>query len=575
MSANASLAPVSQDLNNLDYFDSTKFEFPIPGAGFMVVLDWGYPAHGKLSESFTGIKPGFVRDNSGEAEDFSFAGLAKMLTANIAINKVKEYLENGNIQALLEGIPPYARWFVQRIAENGELTPIDEFLLKSYMLYKTDLGQGYQSLKVIEFSALTYKLMITNKSLGQNAALKLLGKLGDFVEPEFAVFIKDMFVAFNNGFKDVDFENLTVKEQETKAVGYVFSDENMARACFDKVKSSDSVKDFKNSVKGFVEFYSVPASDDIFASDSFKRFSISSYEDFKKLDGQTTSFGFVGSKDFGSDLSQVKVSDGQPGLLVATVASGAYLNSKDNDGEAWIYFVGTEGSFVDYKEIIKHVVAAVYKLVEECREISGQDIKTLLEPVCSDSLDIRLNDLLKQRKELERSLNKVYAEVIRVQEYIDGNSSVFSRLINKRALEDHKVLIGYYKKDVVDIEEQLRIVTEEIEALQALMTSDYSDGFLQRVQNKTLLETVKTVFNFDKISLAAFGEDEKYRTVRENFAKRIALISSNFDIVKEYWPTIEYFFCGKYPELEKEVKAFGEELNAPGNIHNLQGSLVK
>lgn len=565
-SGHALVAEHKQPNPDLDYFKSRKIDLNLGVINIRVNFELG---HDKLFKGFNeeginltfgqGLKQKQTDSKQGSLEDrigsLNLGDFTKVLAVNVAKNEIKKYLENNKIDELLNGLPPYAKWFISRIIKNGKLTPTDVFILKTYMLYVTDLGVGYENLKTVEFLILVIKLINSSVNFDINKINSLIEKLSEYFEPEFISFVRDLVNDFKTGFKNIDFENIKLKNSENKqqVLGYAFDNNDAAQAFYDRVKSVSNLNTevFKSLAKSFTQSYDANTKHDI----------------FDKVDTQNLENQIVLVKDLDPNLVKDK-------------ANGVYLDSSDDKNTVYCVNNNKENN-LDYALLTKSVVAAIYHAISEYKEISGFEFNDIIKSFNSKELENNLGTLNKEKAKLQNKLDIINKNIAYNQKNIEHELSTpwfvrtFNRMFKNSTLNSDKVSLLDYEKVKQETEQELTIISNKLDKLNIIVTGQYSQNFLNTVKDKTLIETFKTIFSFDNNFTKILKDiltDNNYKIVRENLFNRLAAVSGNFELVKEYWPTIEYVLENKFPELKENISTFSKKLEEePG----LETSLLK
>ncbi len=551
--------------DELNYLTSKSIAFDLP-KNIKVSLDWGYAGHGDILEPFHGVQLNVKKEEKLDQinktkDEFQVKELTKKIVTDLVVNKAADYLNNGNSNTL-SNLPPIVSWLAKRILKNGQLYPLEEFLLKSYFLYRSPMEAGFENYKKIEFLALLLKLAISKPFTGlvnvdSKNALDLLDKIQDYVEPEFLGFLTEMFLSYQDNFSDCDFNSINIESDEKVKVGFVFANKQMANACYELFKYNtdyETISDFKKRVENFVQEF-VTQDSNIWTS--VTNYKVVSFDDFTKY--KNSSFKFVGYKDFGVDVSYNKAN------------FGVYLDEKSDD-ENWVYCVAKNDSGLNYK-IIKYFVAAVFKAVDEYKKINSYDASEILNKIDLDTLKKNYKNFEVAKVSLEKEINKIEAEIKEKEEKISSGwlwNSWF-----KEKYQEEVVALNTEKEINV---KKLNVITAKMNELDAIICNYDIDSLLVKVKDKSFSDVLKIVILSDvriaKIINNIMSKPE-YKIVKDNIIKRMGLIFSNSKLVREYWNSIEYVLINAFPLFECEIKEFGNNLNVNSNLSELLIGLVK
>ena len=576
---------IAQTVDGLDYLTSTSASFDLP-KNIKLSLDWGYTGHRDILEPFHGIKLSVKKENnisndqSNQSEQgFQVKELTKKIVTDILVNKANDYINNENSE-IFSKMPPLFAWIVKRILKNGQTNSssaesiVEEFLVKSYLLFKKPMDVGFENYKKVEFLALLIKLAISNplegfiKIDGQNA-LGFLDKIQDYVEPEFLGFLTEMFLSYQDNFSDCDFNNIDIKSEEKVRIGFVFADKTMANACAELFKyNSDykTISDFKKRVENFVQEY-VTQDSNIWTS--VTNYKVVSYQDFAKYKNSSIA-KFVGFEDFGVDISYPVLEKTVNGLKIVDKKFDVYLDEKNSE-ETWVYCVATNDKAINLK-VIKYAVAAIFKAIDEYRKINSFDATEILNKIDVNALKNNLKNLQVAQISLKDSLNAIDANIKEKQAKLSSGwlwNSWFKDKYEKELADLNK------EKDV--LVQKLNIIVAKINELDAMVCNYDIDALLLRVKDKSFTDVVKQVI-FADVRIARIVNNllskPEYQIVKDNLIKRMGLIFSNSKMVHEYWSTIEYILENLFPLFKKEIKDFGNSLNINLSLSDLLVSLV-
>lgn len=536
--------------NSLSYFYSEGLSLDLPN-GVVLSLNWDYKGHGDVLAPFKGIKPIISKKTSNsDSNEFSVKEATKLLLTNIAATKAKKFID-GDLDEYLKNLPSSIIWFAKRIVKNGRLTPAEEFLLKSYLLYVTPLDAGYENLKIAEQVALFVKFVRSDlfDDLGSTFVLE---NLVNYFEPEFLEFLLEVAFSFKDGFQDYDFDEIEVKKEEPHIVGYLFKNKEIARQCYDSINAPDkvSINKFKNSVETIVTNRK-----GIYASPMAKIVSVTDFETYKN-----SSFDFVGFKDFGQTVDPAFLAG-----INGELNNGLHLISK-SDTDHWVILVGLKDNFAALN-LLKYTVAALGRALHEYKQISKFDYKESFKEIDVALLKDKKESLEQKQVKLENKIKKLNAKI---KKYSAPRFFFFGRPKDKSAADNAEM------KKVKSLK-KFDSVKRKLSEIKAVLFSSDVDVLLAECKNKGIKEVFGNIFLKDHRILKIYNDvryNSDYKIIKNNLIKRLALVSAKSDVIKEYWPTIEYILLNSLPLYETEIKKFGQELNADLNIADLLVNLI-
>jgi hypothetical protein len=557
----------TNSFNELSYYDSTQFSVDFPD-GKQLVFNLQVPGHGDIFEPFRGIRStvkNFPADID-ELEEFNTKNAVKKIIKVVAKKKIQSLIGE-DLDSFIKDLPPFVRWVIEKVLKNGGLSPTEEFIFRSYLLYKSDLGANSDALKRAEFVALLFKLAITN---GQTV-LDVQADLTEYLSKNEAlneVFGSKFITLTTDTIKFVQGdENLVVEKAESKVLvpqvklGYLFKNKEQAEQCYSLFAKNQkySEKDFNNIVKNYVQGL-VVQSQDVWSLGT--GFEIISYDKF--LEYKDSTFGnFVGLKfEFGTDF-----------LPEGFNKDSDVLFYSDNDGY-WVLFKGKQGSFNVSNEI-KLVLRAFYKAFDSYRRLSCADPLCVknnvnLLPAEKEKIKDKLKDLLKSKKYREAQIKSLDKE-IKVFE-AKGNST-WNKFFSRNIEEELKTL----KDEMFRKQELLLDIDLQIKKLR-FATYSFSDlDNLKELNGKGTIAIVADMFlSNPRVAqvMENINTNSRYALIKENLVKDLFQIFGKSELIKENIEIIEYLLSGLFPEYKEYFQDFTKNLNQQDDTADLLLSFV-
>ncbi|MFH1461530.1 MAG: hypothetical protein ABIF12_01095 [bacterium] len=550
-------------IDNLDYYKSKEVAFNFPN-GKQLVLNWGDVGHGDLLQPFNGITPQIssidvLTDNSDQ--EFSVKNVAKKMGKLFVKNKIKSFIGK-DLDLFLEKLPPAARWIVEKIVKNGKLNPFEEFVLRSFILYKTPFDADKQALKQAEFIALLFKLAITQgqdilnvkKDFGQYIAKNEM--LNELFGKGFVSFATDTLFFIQKDTSYSNLENVAKKSVSTIKLAYLFKDADLAKQCFDKflVTEQYPLKAFKGIAEGFIKNLVVD-SQDIW---SVKNYEIVSFEQF--VEYKNSSFGnFVGIKqNFDNEL-------------LADIKPGVCLFSDENG--YWVAFKSQKDEF-DFYETSKFAIAAIsqafkdYTIIKNRSVISNSPFLGYVKPV--DHISVieskeKLNNLLQAKEYIKGELSVIDIEIKEVNKKLDSSLNSFW---NKHFTNSYQENLKDLKDRKARKEKQLLSIEQEIKKMNIGLYYFSASEHLQDLSDKGVIAISADMFlSNPKIQefIQNINQNPEYKSVKNDLIKRLAAIFGKSDYVKEYWEIAQYVLSNLLPDYKNDFTNFAKNLNQQGD----------
>ncbi|MBD3273047.1 hypothetical protein GF385_01725 [Candidatus Dependentiae bacterium] len=565
----------NKHLSEINYYESK--EVNVNFFDKQLVLKWDTVGHDDILSPFKGIKP-FVRkikySNGLKNDDKLNATTIGKKVAKVALkNKIKNLIGN-NSDEFLEKLPKFIRWIFERLLKDGKLTPREEFILRSYILYKTPFDEDRQILKQAEFAALVFKLALTegqsvmnsqengfaDSLINSESTKELLGS--DFVE-----FANDILKSVSNNFKNCNFDTLTQKNEKTEyhyKVGYVFKTKDLAENCYSLFEKEEyTEKEFKKIVDNYINILSGDVQDIWAILKSYEKVSLKDFREYKK----STTSNFVGFTDCEKDL-EFAYSDSDKNS-----SSNIVLNSKDD--EYWVILKVKKSSF-DFYNTLKYTIAAIYKAFEEYKDINNLSLNSYVSFVQLDDTDRReskrkLDNLIKARKYLQDEIANFDEKIDELENVIkSSDSNPWNNLFveeKRKDLEDIK-----YQKECR--QKMLRGTELEIKKMGSGIYYLNDSEYLNNLSDKGFIKLFMDML-LDNPRVKEFvnniNNNPEYKSVKENLIERLAKVFGQSEYVKEYWEVIEYVLQGILPDYKNDFKQFADSLN---NQDNSSGNIV-
>lgn len=550
-------------IDNLDYYKSKEVAFNFPN-GKQLALNWDGIGHGDLFEPFKGIIPQIrsidVLTNDSDQE-FNFKNLAKKTLKLFAKNKIKSFI-GSDLDLFLAKLPPSARWIVEKVVKNGKLNPFEEFVLRSFILYKTPFDTDKQALKQAEFIALLFKLAITQgqdilnvkKDFGQYFAKNEI--LNELFGKGFVSFATDTLSFIQKDTSYSNLENVAKKSVSTIRVGYLFKDADLAKQCFDKFLLAEeySLKDFKAIAESFIKNLVID-SQDIW---SVKNYEIVPFEQF--VEYKDSFFGnFVGIRqNFDNEL----LVDIKPGVCLFSDENGY-----------WVGFKSQKDEF-DFYETFKFAIAAVsqafkdYMVIKKSVVISDSSFLGYVKPIDHVSVTEskeKLNNLLQAKEYIKDELSVIDFEIKEIGKKLDLSlNNLWNKYFTNSYQENLKDLIDRKAKK----ENQLLNIEQEIKKMNIGLyylsvpgqPKDFSDKGVIAISADMFLSNPKIQEFIQNIN-----QNPEYKIVKEDLIKRLATIFGKSYYVKEYWEIAQYVLSNLIPDYKNDFANFAKNLNQQGD----------
>ena len=484
-------------IDELDYYKSK--EVAINLFGKQLSLNWGDIGHGDILKPFKGIKPEVTdievvsNDLDSDNEDnFGAVSVGKRIAKVFLKQQIKKFVGQ-NLDDFLEKLPLPVRWITEKIVKNGKLSPVEEFVLRSYILYKTPFDNDKQALKTAEFTALLFKLALTegqdilDVENGLGSYLVNSETINELLGQDFVEFAVDILLSLQNGFQDCDFDNFdTIDEQIVVAdsynykVAYVFRSLDLAEQCltlFDNKEYSE--KEFKKIVGDFIHNLTVD-DQDIFAPKNYETISVANFEKYEK----STFSNFVGFEDDADKIAEII-----PVAELVEEEQDNYLNVQliQDDNEYWVVLkIQDKESNSDLSKTLKFTIAAIYKTFKDYKVIKNSGVVDTTGG--SDSLKLEneeelaeskqeLENLLNAKRYLKQELVSLDLEIEKMDAKLDSsNNNLWNKFftgMNEEKLQD---LLEKRKRKEIEL---LNLETE----IQKLTTGLYYLTAPERLQN--------------------------------------------------------------------------------------------
>ncbi len=579
LSADSGLAVLLEQnkniLDELDYYKSDELSIYLNGK--RLYLNWGNIGHGDILQPFMGVKPRIeevesLSDTSSE-DEFGAISVGKKIAKLVFKNQIKK-LVGQNLDDFLVKLPPFLRWIVEKIVRNGQLSPAEEFVLRSYILYKTPFDVDKQALKRAEFIALLFKFSLTE---GQDVFIKngssLLNSemIRELFGQGFVDFATDILSSFQNGFQDCDFDRLsTVVEQNINSkldnykVSYVFRDLDLAKQCFSLFSNEQySEKEFKKIVDGFIQNLTVNVQD-IWSNTGYETISL---DNFKEYENSTLS-NFVGLTSDSDQILNFVTENNTGNVLELESERLSNVSLVSSQNEHWVVLkTQTKASNLNLDITIKFTIAAIYKAFEDYNLIkTGIYGSSCISPnisVLSDKEIMKskrqLERLLSTKKYLIRELESLNLKIKETKAKLDSSSNLWNRFFSNINEDQLRDLLKQREK------KEIRISNVEIKIRELNVGIYYltAPERLQGLANKGVSFILSDMF-FSNPKVQEFIKDinqnPEYKFVKENLIKRLAKIFGRSDYVKEYWEVAEYILSNLLPDHKDDFSHFAKSL---------------
>lgn len=580
LSANSSFSVLFEQnkkiLDELDYYKSDEISIYLNGK--RLYLNWGSIGHGDILQPFMGVKPRVeevesLSDSSNE-DEFGTISVGKKIAKIVLKNQIKKIVGQ-NLDDFLEKLPSFLRWIVEKIVRNGQLSPVEEFILRSYILYKTPFDNDKQDLKTAEFTALLFKLALTE---GQDVFVKngssLLNSemIRELLGQDFIDFSTDILSSFQNGFQDCDFDSFgRIVEQDINSqhdsykVGYVFRDLGLAKQCYSLFYNEKySEKEFKKIIDGFIQNLTVN-DQDIWSNTGYETISLDNFKEY-----ETSTLGnFVGcTSDSEKILNFVTENNtGNVLELESEKSSNVYLVS--NQSEHWVVLkTQTKGSNLNLERTVKFTIAAIYKAFQDYNLI-----KTETDGSSSISSNVSVltdKELIKSKRQLERLLNtknylikeleSLNLKIKETKSKLNESSSLWNNFFHSTNEDQLRDILKKREK----IEIRFSKIETEIRELNVGLYYLTAPERLQGLADKGVFSIISDMFlSNPKVQefIKDINQNPKYKLVKENLIKHLAKIFGQSDYVKEYWEVIEEILSHSLPNYKNDFKMFTQNLN--------------
>lgn len=558
--------------DKLDYYKSK--EIVINLGDRQLSLDWGDIGHGDILKPFNGIKPKIidmevVSNNDGE-DKFGAVAVGKKIAKAIFKKKVQE-LAIENLDDFLEKLPSFVRWIVEKIVKNGELSPVEEFVLRSYILFQTHFDSGKQALKTAEFMALLFRLALTegqdilDVKNGLGSYLVNSEMINELLGQDFVNFVLDVLSSLQNGFEDCDFDSLgTIVDQTVTAnaantvnykVGYVFKELDSAEQCYGLFGNKEySEKEFKKIIASFIQNLTVDGQD-IWSPKNYETVSVDKFRQYKN----STLNNFIG---FSSNTDQIL--EFIPEDSVQQTSSNVNLIS--GNSEHWVVLnIKDKVSNADLSKIVKFTMAAIYKTFQDYKNVFNvvkrQDSSYKLEKGISLKEHKKKQiDLLKKKGLLKKELVILDMEIEKAKATLASGNNLWNKFFFN--MNEDKLQNLLERREIK--EERLSNIEREIKKLRIALYYLIDSEDLQNLSDKGFFAITTNMFLSNprvKRFINDINQNPEYKSVKENLIKRLAKIFGQSDYVKEYWEIVEYVLSNLLPDYKNDFKKFAQNLN--------------